>query len=65
MQIPIKIAFHGIDKSDAVEPRVHERAEKLEDYFDRITGCRVVFERTIAALHPQCQRPMVQRVHHP
>ena len=45
MQIPVKIAFHGIDKSDAVEDRIHEKVAKLEHFFDRITGCRVVVER--------------------
>ncbi len=44
MQIPIQIAFHGIDKSDAVEARIRERVDKLENYSDRITGCRVVVE---------------------
>ena len=44
MQIPVQIAFHGIDKSDAVEERIRERVTKLEHFFDRITGCRVVVE---------------------
>ena len=44
MQIPIQIAFHGIDKSEAVENRIQERVGKLENYFDRITSCRVVVE---------------------
>lgn len=45
MQIPIQITFHGIDKSDAVETRIREKVSKLEQFFDRITGCRVVVER--------------------
>lgn len=45
MQVPVKIAFHGIDKSDAVEERIFEKVAKLEHFFDRITGCRVVVER--------------------
>ncbi len=44
MQIPVQIAFHGIDKSDAVEKRIRDRVGKLEHFFDRITGCRVVVE---------------------
>ena len=44
MQIPVQIAFHGIDKSDAVEERIRERVDKLEHFFDRITGCRVIVE---------------------
>ena len=45
MQIPAQITFHGLDKSDAVETRVREKIAKLEQFFDRITTCRVVIER--------------------
>jgi ribosome-associated translation inhibitor RaiA len=45
MQIPVQISFHGIDKSDAVETRIREKVSKLEQFFDRITGCRVVVEK--------------------
>lgn len=44
MQIPVQIAFHGIDKSASVEARIRDRVEKLENFFDRITRCRVVVE---------------------
>jgi putative sigma-54 modulation protein len=45
MQTPVQIAFHGIDKSDAVESRIREKVAKLEQYFDRITTCRVTVEQ--------------------
>ncbi len=45
MQVPVQISFHGIDKSDAVETRIREKVAKLEQFFDRITGCRVVVEK--------------------
>jgi putative sigma-54 modulation protein len=45
MQVPVQISFHGLDKSDAVETRIREKVAKLEQFFDRITGCRVVVER--------------------
>lgn len=45
MQIPVQISFHGLDTSEAVETRIREKVAKLEQYFDRITGCRVVVER--------------------
>ncbi len=45
MQIPVQISFHGIDKSDAVETRIREKVAKLEQFFDRITGSRVVVEK--------------------
>ncbi|MGE5546927.1 MAG: ribosome hibernation-promoting factor, HPF/YfiA family [Solirubrobacterales bacterium] len=44
MQIPLQITFHGIDHSDAVEERVREKVGKLEQFFDRITSCRVAIE---------------------
>ncbi|MGE3475596.1 MAG: HPF/RaiA family ribosome-associated protein [Rhodospirillaceae bacterium] len=45
MQVPVQISFHGLDSSEAVETRIREKVAKLETYFDRITGCRVVVER--------------------
>ena len=47
MQVPPKISFHGMDPSPAVEARVMERIEKLEEYHKRIVSCRVA----IAAPH--------------
>lgn len=44
MQIPLQITFHGIDHSDAVETRVREKVGKLEQFSDRITGCKVAIE---------------------
>jgi len=45
MQIPAQISFHGVDSSEAVENRIREKIAKLEQFFDRITACRVVVER--------------------
>ena len=44
MQTPIQITFKNMAASEAVEARIRERAEDLERFFDRITGCRVVVE---------------------
>jgi ribosomal subunit interface protein len=44
MQIPLEITFRHMDPSPAVEANIREKAEKLERYFDRIIGCRVVVE---------------------
>ncbi|MQX36990.1 HPF/RaiA family ribosome-associated protein [Roseospira navarrensis] len=54
MQTPLQIAFHGLDHSDAVEARVREKVEKLEQFCDRITKCRVVIEvhhKNVSNLH--------------
>lgn len=44
MQVPLQISFHNVDHSDAVEERVRERAEKLEQFHHQIISCRVVIE---------------------
>ncbi len=45
MQVPIQISFHGLDRSEAAETRIRAKVAKLEQFFDRITGCHVVVER--------------------
>ncbi len=42
MQLPLQISFHGIARSNALYAAVQEKAEKLDRYYDRIIGCRVV-----------------------
>jgi ribosomal subunit interface protein len=44
MDIPLQVSFRNMDHSDAVEAQVRERAAKLENFFRRITSCRVVVE---------------------
>jgi len=44
MRIPLDVTFHNMDRSEAVEANVREKADKLERYFDRIIGCHVVVE---------------------
>ena len=51
MQIPLQITFRDIDQSDAVEARIRERVDRLEKFFDRITGCRVMVEAPHARHH--------------
>jgi ribosomal subunit interface protein len=54
MQNSVQISFHGIDHSDAVEARIREKVAKLEQFCDRITGCRVTVEmhhRNTSNLH--------------
>ena len=44
MQLPLQITFRQMPPSPAVEAHIRERAEALERFFPRITGCRVVVE---------------------
>jgi len=42
--LPVQITFRHTDRSDALESRIHELAEKLTRFHDRITSCRVTVE---------------------
>jgi ribosome-associated translation inhibitor RaiA len=44
MQTPLRIAFHGVDGSDAARGLIEESVAWLERFYDRITGCAVVVE---------------------
>lgn len=44
MQVPLDIDFRNMPRSEAVEDDIRRHAEKLEEFFDRITSCRVVVE---------------------
>lgn len=44
MKLPVEITFRNMSASDALEANVREKVEKLEQFCDRITSCRVVVE---------------------
>lgn len=44
MQQPLQISFRHMEPSIAVEAKIREKASKLEQFYDRIMGCRVVVE---------------------
>lgn len=44
MKLPLQITFRNVDRSDAVEAKIRERAEKLEMYHRYIMSCRVSVE---------------------
>ncbi|MGO9484090.1 MAG: HPF/RaiA family ribosome-associated protein [Rhodomicrobium sp.] len=45
MRVPLQVAFEGIQHSDAIEARIREEAEKLEQFFGRLISARVVVAR--------------------
>ncbi len=45
MQVPLQIAFEGIQHSDVIEARIRDEADKLEEFFGRIISARVVVAR--------------------
>jgi cold shock CspA family protein/ribosome-associated translation inhibitor RaiA len=44
MTNPIQITFRNMESSATVEEWVREEARKLDEFYNRITGCRVVVE---------------------
>ncbi len=44
MRIPLQITIRGIEHSEALETHIREKADKLDEFFDRIMSCRVVVE---------------------
>jgi ribosomal subunit interface protein len=41
MQLPLQITFRDLPRSEAVETEIREKVEKLNQFSDRIVGCRV------------------------
>jgi len=44
MQQPLQITFRHMDPSPTLEARIRQRAEELDQLFERIIACRVVVE---------------------
>lgn len=44
MTMPLRITYHGLDRTPAIEEALRDRADKLSHLFDRIQSCRVVVE---------------------
>ena len=44
MQRQVQVVFRDMERSEALETRIRARAEKLEQFHRRITGCRVTIE---------------------
>lgn len=44
MQIPLRVTFHGVPPSEAMEARIRTEVATLERFHDRIVGCHVTVE---------------------
>jgi ribosomal subunit interface protein len=44
MQLPLQITFRDLPHSESIERHVRRRALKLDRFFERIMGCRVVVQ---------------------
>lgn len=58
MDKPLEITFQGVEKSDAIEARIAEKAAKLERHFGRITKMRVV----VAAPHRHSHKGKIYQI---
>ncbi len=58
MNKPLEITFQGVEKSDAIEAKIAEKAAKLEKHFDRITHFRVV----VAAPHRHSHKGKIYQI---
>ena len=45
MEQPLEITFRDIPRSDALEAFIREKAEKMDQFYERIMACRVVIEK--------------------
>ncbi len=46
MQLPLQITWRNVEKSEALEADIQDKAAKLDEVYDHITSCRVVVERS-------------------
>jgi hypothetical protein len=53
--IPLQITFDGLTHSTPIEAEIRERVAWLEQYYPRITGCRVLV--TVPHRHQRVGRP--------
>jgi len=44
VRIPLEIEFRNTERSAEIEADIREHEEQLEEFFDRVTGCRVLLE---------------------
>ena len=51
MQLPLQVTYRDLAPSQAVTAKIRGRADKLERFYDRITGCRVVVGASQAHRH--------------
>ncbi len=45
MQLPVNITYRGVEKTDAIDQAVLEKAARLEKFCDHITRCDIAIEQ--------------------
>jgi ribosome-associated translation inhibitor RaiA len=46
MQLPVKISYRGLEKSDQIDNLILDYAERLERFCDHINRCDIAIEQT-------------------
>lgn len=44
MKLPLEITFRNVQRTETLDERIRAKAAKLDQFYDRIMGCRVVVE---------------------
>jgi Ribosome-associated protein Y (PSrp-1) len=60
MQVPLQITFHEVAHSDALENHIREKAQKLEQFYSALIGCKVVVDQP--GLHQHKGKPFNIRI---
>jgi len=60
MQVPLQITFHDVSHSDALESHIREKAQKLEQFYSGLIGCKVVVDQP--GLHQHKGKPFNIRI---
>ncbi|AMW34051.1 ribosome-associated translation inhibitor RaiA [Haematospirillum jordaniae] len=51
MHIPVQVSFHGVDHSDSVKQKVHDKVAKLGRFCPDIISCRVTIGKQRKSPH--------------
>ena len=60
MQTPLQITFRDMPHSDALDTHIRDKAQRLDQFFSGLIGCRVVVEQS--GKHHQQGNPFNVRI---
>ncbi|MEC4894464.1 MAG: HPF/RaiA family ribosome-associated protein [Oscillatoria sp. PMC 1051.18] len=60
MKIPLEISYRGVEKSEAIESLIRQKASKLEQVCNYMNSCRVIVEKIHE--HPKSGSPYRVRI---
>lgn len=60
MQVPLKITFHEVSHSDALENHIRDKVSKLEQFYSSLIACKVVVDQP--GMHQHQGKPFNIRI---